>query len=529
MLISACLPVTEMPIPIIDLFAGPGGLGEGFSEHLTEGGSSTFKIKLSIESDPHAHRTLELRTFFRQFFADGVPDDYYCYLRGEITREEMFTRHPEAAERARAEAWNATLGGVDFPHDLVRERIAAAIGSRKTWILIGGPPCQAYSLAGRSRKRPVDPVKFEKDPKHLLYKEYLRILADHAPPVFVMENVRGMLSSELKGKNIFKQICCDLRNPRAIFPDELLGQPLGYRLFPLTGLPSDLIDSEILDDYEPDDFVVKSEKYGIPQARHRVFLLGVRTDIADRRKPGALLNEIEPATVADVLSDLPPLRSALSDGTDNYHEWWAWLQQISQAHWLQDTEVSGATRRAILAAVSSIRRNVGRGGRFIKCATQEPTFEPAWFVDERIGGVCNHESRSHMREDLHRYLYAAAYAQAHEVTPKLQHFPKALLPKHKNLQKNVEKTIFSDRFRVQISQRHSTTVTSHISKDGHYYIHYDPTQCRSLTVREAARLQTFPDNYFFEGPRTEQYQQVGNAVPPLLALQIADIVADLLS
>jgi DNA (cytosine-5)-methyltransferase 1 len=149
-----------------------------------------------------------------------------------------------------------------------------------------------------------------------------------------------------------------------------------------------------------------------------------------------------------------------------------------------------------------------------------------WFGDDRLQGVTNHSARSHMAADLHRYLFAASFAKVMGRTTFLGDFPKAILPDHGNVAESLENKKFKDRFRVQLGDRPATTVVSHISKDGHYFIHYDPSQCRSLTVREAARLQTFPDNYHFEGVRTEQYRQVGNAVPPLLARQIAEVVAE---
>jgi DNA (cytosine-5)-methyltransferase 1 len=158
-----------------------------------------------------------------------------------------------------------------------------------------------------------------------------------------------------------------------------------------------------------------------------------------------------------------------------------------------------------------------------------PAEHSSWYADRMIRVLANHESRSHMPEDLVRYLFVSAYGQKLRSSPRLADFPKTLLPNHRNVDpENVSATIFKDRFRVQVYDNHSTTVTSHIGKDGHAFIHPDPAQCRSLTVREAARLQTFSDSYVFLGNRTSQYTQVGNAVPPMLATRIGDVIGEVL-
>jgi DNA (cytosine-5)-methyltransferase 1 len=203
----------KVPIPVIDLFAGPGGLGEGFSSLRDGIGRPVFRIRLSVEKDQSAHKTLELRNFFRQFPAGKVPEYYYRYIRGQgITKEELFSRYERQAEAAQREAWRFELAEEHAVE--IDNRITTALCGKKNWVLIGGPPCQAYSVIGRVRMRGQDPEKYENDPRHYLYREYLRILATHRPPVFVMENVPGLMSSQANGEGTFEKILNDFSLPQ---------------------------------------------------------------------------------------------------------------------------------------------------------------------------------------------------------------------------------------------------------------------------------------------------------------------------
>jgi DNA (cytosine-5)-methyltransferase 1 len=510
-------------IPVIDLFAGPGGLGEGFSALKDDNGKSVFKIALSIEKEEYAHQTLELRSFFRQFEIENVPEEYYKHLSGEITRNDLFKSFPDYTLKAKKETWKAELGSNSVEE--IDQRIVESLNGEANWVLIGGPPCQAYSVIGRVRqgwKNGLD----EDDPRVFLYREYYRILAVHNPPVFIMENVKGLLSSKLKNKLIFEEILYDLENPAESYK-KLKGKRKteskcpGYFLFSLVKKPTgcDLIGKP---DFEPGDFIIKAEDYGIPQKRHRVIILGIRKDIFEEQPE--ILEKRERVFVDKVLkSGLPKVRSGLSKEPDSKENWRRILQDLN-LNGLTD-EIDFEVRKSIIRLTRNIvipQRD--RGNEYIKYKSDiDYREEYNWFVDKRLKGVCNHSTRAHLKKDLYRYFFASCFAEVKKKSPKLSDFPKHLLPKHKN----VGKEEFEDRFRVQIWGEPARTITSHISKDGHYYIHPDPSQCRSLTVREAARIQTFPDNYFFCGPRTSQYIQVGNAVPPLLAKQIAQIVLEL--
>lgn len=520
-----------MAIPVVDIFAGPGGLGEGFSA-LFENGERVFKTVLSIEMDEYAHQTLTLRSFYRQFDPNQVPGDYYEVLRNNLTVDELFERWPNEAAAATNEAWKAKLGYDDksAEAEVVDQRISEAIGDRDDWILIGGPPCQAYSVVGRSRRQQ-KMLNAEEDERVDLYKQYLRILAVHNPAVFVMENVKGLLSAKSNTNPIFKKILHDLKDPKNTVTDisEEKKRELecpGYKIYSLVKEPrNNLFEDE--PEYEPQDFVIRSEEYGIPQTRHRVIILGIRKDIDAKPE---ILQKQDKISIEKVINDLPRLRSALSRQKNTWKNWSYKVGELILNGALE--EIDSQVTKVIRVAVKGLRNpHKDSGDEFVESRVDAKSVQYAreWFEDKEIGGACNHESRGHMGSDLHRYLFSAAFAKVNQRSPKLEDFPRSLLPDHKNVNEAIKTKKFADRFRVQLADKPSKTITSHISKDGHYYIHPDPTQCRSLTVREAARIQTFPDNYFFCGPRTSQYVQVGNAVPPLLAYNIAAIVMGILN
>lgn len=512
---------------VVDIFAGPGGLAEGFSSVCGDDGERAFRISLSIEKDPSAHATLRLRSFLRQF-GDDFPDVYYAYLNKGGEEPDWSASHPVEWAAAIEEAWQLELGKED-PDLRLNARLDEIRGdSEGNSILIGGPPCQAYSLVGRSRNQGKKDYVPSQDEKHFLYREYIRILDRLQPAAFVMENVKGMLSSSVDGQNrIFDQVLRDLRGERP--------GATRYRLIALDPRSRRQLD---LTPFEPraSDFIVRAEDFGVPQARHRVIVVGLRSDVAEGIPDSSLaelmVRHALMTKVGHVLDGVPRLRSGLSRGIDSREEWRRIVETAMDfvadiETGLPEAEQSAFEKRA-RACLSSLKRMndlPGRESSGTGISPDCPADLRSWLVDDRLENLPNHASRSHMASDLARYFFAAVFAEVAGRSPKASDFPEDLAPDHDNWNSGK----FADRFRVQLSGGPSTTVTSHISKDGHYFIHPDPLQCRALSVREAARLQTFPDNYFFKGNRTQQYIQVGNAVPPLLAKWIGEALATILS
>lgn len=556
----------ENVIPVVDIFCGAGGLGEGFFAVENER-SKVFDVALSIDNDTDAIATLRLRKFFHQFPTQRAPDEYYNVLRAtESGRAQALdalkAAFPAEWEAASSKCLKLTLRP-EGPKDeeLLDKRIEEAISSnRENWILVGGPPCQAYSTAGRARNRARSGYKAEDDERHFLYEQYLRIIAKYWPRVVIMENVTGILDSRVGGEKIFRKITKDLSAPGAAVRDRLSpdNDSYPYQIRPLVEPQEKDWLADLFGVHGADrDFIIHCEKFGVPQRRSRVILMAVRGSSGSQDSEFLEPLKSRPITVQQTLSGMPRLRSKISRGCDSDQLWLdiltkgkvsdkPWFDRNKPAddkrsdrghrqakNWFRGLSRNGSDMdQRILEVVANIKlpRSKSKSGDTFVRGTRKRRAIPeplgSWIVDEKLGGFCNHMTREHMPSDLFRYLFYSAFAEKEGRSPKLtdEGFPDALKPKHKN----VHGGHFADRFRVQLAEEPASTIMSHIRNDGHYYIHYDPTQCRSLTPREAARLQSFPDNYFFCGGMGSQFRQIGNAVPPLLAWQIAKVVARML-
>lgn len=503
---------------IVDLFAGPGGLGEGFAS-LVEDGNTPFRIGISVEKEESAHRTLTLRAFLREYGArHGVlPKAFIDFHTGLASEPDWSAVDAEAWQHAIEEARALELGteAAATAIDVAIEKLKAR---HDDTILIGGPPCQAYSLVGRARSRGKVGYVPEEDARHYLFREYIRVLDKLRPAAFVMENVKGMLSSTVESRLVFEMLIEDLSS---------LGTGHAHH-YELRAIRVEDGKASLQAAAQPSDFILRAEAFGAPQRRHRVIIVGIRSDLVGRAANAEIAVSGVARTVRDVIEMMPVLRSGISRGPDDAA---AWRREVLDASQLLAGIFKGKATRELREAFLSVSRRIKENPPTIRTASGLPDGYGTskdellqWIERPELRAIAQHETRGHMASDLGRYLFAAVFGNVRGYSPKASDFPLVLSPDHRNWHSGV----FNDRFRVQLAGEAATTVTSHISKDGHYFIHPDPLQCRSLTVREAARLQTFPDDYLFLGNRTQQYVQVGNAVPPFLARKIAALIYDIL-
>lgn len=400
----------------IDLFAGASGMSEGFIK-------AGFNPISHIEMDKDACDSIKTRAVYHYLTKEKKEKIYIDYLKGNVSREELYDQVPK-------EVLDSVLN-IEITDDSIKgifSKIDALLQGEKVDLIIGGPPCQAYSLLGRHLEN------IENDPRNKLYIQYGRFLKHYDPKAFVFENVPGLLSAN-KGQHF--------KNLKAYF------RKLGYEVY------HDTLDAS---------------DYGVLQARKRVIIVGWKKDI-DFGFPE--IEKINKAFVVnDILRDLPKLKPGEAKQITNY--------TIAKNEYLEKFEL--------------------RNG---------------------FDFVTQHISRPHNERDLAIYEFVIEKWNEGNVRVKYTDLPKALQT-HKNI------TSFLDRFKVVNGEGVSHTIVAHIAKDGHYYIHPDIEQCRSISVREAARLQSFPDDFYFEGSRSAAFKQIGNAVPPLMAYAIAKSINVLL-
>lgn len=400
---------------VIDLFAGAGGLSEGFRKQ-------GYEIVSHVEMDESACLTLKTREAYYYLKEQGKLDIYKKYITGQITRDELYEAIPSYILKR---VINKTIS------DETIEEIFELIGHNDIDIIIGGPPCQAYSVVGRAR----DPNGMRNDPRNYLYKQYIKFLERYNPKLFIFENVTGILSAQ-KGK-IFKDIKNEMKK-------------VGYNL-----------------DYE----ILNAADFGVLQNRKRVILIGWREDI-DFSYPGFEKKSTN-WTINDLFYDLPKIQSGESMKVGKY---------------------SNKGKEVL---------------RELKIRDSD------WDI------LTQHTARRNNERDLKIYRICAETWQKERRRVMYNELPNELIT-HNNLNS------FLDRYKVVDGSGLSHTVVAHISKDGHHYIHPDINQNRSITVREAARIQSFPDDYYFEIYRTDAFRQIGNAVPPLMAEEIAKEIKKLL-
>ncbi|MEJ6552044.1 DNA cytosine methyltransferase [Psychrobacter pacificensis] len=394
----------------IDLFAGAGGLSEGFVK-------AGFEPIAHVEMDAHACKTLETRNYYYSLKKANKLQVYYDYLLGNISHKDL----SESVLNRLDNVINASIGD---DNTSIFNRIDELTKGREVDLIIGGPPCQAYSVVGRHRINKLE----ADDPRNLLYRQYARFLKKYNPKVFVFENVLGILSAE-EGRYF--------NNIKVYF------RTLGYEL---------------------ESRVLNTSDYGVLQNRKRVIIIGWKKG-SDFSYP-ELIAESNPYTVADILEDLAYLKPGDQNNITNY---------------ASDTN-------------EYLEKSAIRNG--------------ADFVTQ-------HVARTHNDRDLEIYKIAIDKWLNNRERLKYGDLPERLKT-HKN------QNSFVDRFKVVDINSYSHTVLAHIAKDGHYYIYPSTEQVRSLSVREAARIQSFPDDYYFEGGRSAAFKQIGNAVPPLMALKIAE-------
>lgn len=414
-----------MSFRFLDLFAGAGGLSEGFIQ-------AGYTPVAHVEMDKAACYTLRTRAVFHELNKTTEGQQIYKeYLLGKISREKLYSAVPQSITDSVIEE---TIG--EDTIDKIFDRIDKISNGQPIDVVVGGPPCQAYSLAGRSRKGEV----IKSDARNYLFEYYARFLKKYQPRYFVFENVTGLYTAK------------DVNN--ASFYDQVKNalEEAGYNIF----------TNEC-----------HAERYGVPQRRRRIIIIGCKRS---KNVCAPTLDETGtyPDTILNLFSDL----------------------------------------KAIQAGSGDIKAD-GRASEPLE-----------WLVNNGISDgiypVTYHQARPHNEHDLE--IYRNAVDIWNKEMRRFNYLKD--VPDSKKTHKNTK--AFLDRFKVVDGNSHAShTVVAHICKDGHYYIHPDKEQNRSLTPREAARLQTFPDNYFFETPtgkesRMYAYKQIGNAVPVLLARHIAE-------